>query len=246
VQASASVASNSLFGAGTMPDIKPPVIPPCEPWTLPELLDKEKEVIGIYLSAHPLDGFRFEMDHYKFLPINELEQNRGKTVRIAGFVTDAAHMTTKKGSKFGKLVLNDYTGNQEIVFWENNYVQYNNFIDNGQKLMIQGVYAEHKYRPGVMEFQIQNIMLLEQVRKVLTKRFYLRFPLSRLDSALVAFLQENFKRYTGNTEVFIQVVDDETEQITKLKSQHLKIEVNEELIQFLQGTDLVRYTLETT
>jgi DNA polymerase-3 subunit alpha len=62
-------------------------------------------------------------------------------VRIAGFVTDAAHMTTKKGSKFGKLILNDYSGNQEIVFWEKNYVQYNNFIDNGQKLMIQGVYA---------------------------------------------------------------------------------------------------------
>ncbi len=81
-------------------------------------------MIGIYLSAHPLDGYKFEIDNYNFTPINEIENNKGRTIRIAGFITDAAHMTTKKGSKFGKMVINDYTGNQEIVFWEKNYVEY--------------------------------------------------------------------------------------------------------------------------
>src|SRR5690606_20260758 len=76
-QASSTVAANSLFGEVAMPDVKPPVMPECEPWTLPELLDKEKDVIGIYLSAHPLDGYRFEMENYNFLPLAELENNKG-------------------------------------------------------------------------------------------------------------------------------------------------------------------------
>src|SRR5690606_17829860 len=109
-QASATMTTNSLFGEMSMPDVKPPQIPECERWTLPELLDKEKDVIGIYLSAHPLDGFKFEMQHYNFLPVSEIENNKGRTLRIAGFLTDAEHRTTKKGSKFGKFVLNDYSG----------------------------------------------------------------------------------------------------------------------------------------
>lgn len=244
-QASSTMATNSLFGEMSMPDVKPPVIPLCEPWTLPELLDREKEVIGIYLSAHPLDGFRFEIDHYNFLPVAELESNKGRVVRIAGFVTDAAHMTTKKGSKFGKLLLNDYSGHQEIVFWQDNYVQYNNFIDNGQTLMVQGVYGEHKYRPGVMEFQIQNIMLLDNVRKALTKRIYLRMPLHHVDSVIIQFLIENIRLNPGNTEFIIQVVDETTQQITKLKSSQTKLALNDDLIQFLDSDDKLQYSIET-
>ena len=201
-------------------------------------------MIGIYLSAHPLDGYRFEMDNYGFLPITELEKSRGRVVRLAGFVTDAVHAVTKKGSKFGKLVLNDYSGNQEIVFWENNYVQYNNFIDNGQKLMIQGVYAEHKYRPGVMEFQIQNIMLLDHVRKALTKRLHLLLPLQGVDEVFVDFLKTNVKKYPGNTELLFQVVDEERQMVTKLKTHNIKLEVNDELVQYMQQNDALKYSLE--
>ena len=243
-QASTSVAANSLFGEMSMPEVKPPMIPTCEPWGLPELLDKEKEVIGIYLSAHPLDGYRFEMDNYGFLPITELEKSRGRVVRLAGFVTDAVHAVTKKGSKFGKLVLNDYSGNQEIVFWENNYVQYNNFIDNGQKLMIQGVYAEHKYRTGVMEFQIQNIMLLDNVRKAMTKRLHLLLPLALLTDEFVDFIYSNVKKYPGNTEFTFQVVDEEKQRVARLKSHNIKLELNDELIQFLLETEGIKYSLE--
>ncbi len=245
VQAGSSMASNSLFGAEEMPEIKPPAIPDCEPWTLPEFLDREKEVIGIYLSAHPLDGFKFEMEHYGFTPISELENMKGRTIRIAGFVTDATHMTTKKGSKFGKMVLNDYSGNQEIVFWENNYVQYGNYLVNGQTLMIQGVYAEHKYRPGVMEFNIQSISLLDQVKKTMTKRIHVLLPLHKVNADVVSFLGENQKRYPGSTDLVFQVVDETTQMSTKLKTQGQRFEINDELIQFLRNTDAVRYSLET-
>ncbi|MBS1586088.1 MAG: DNA polymerase III subunit alpha [Bacteroidetes bacterium] len=243
-QATTSMASNSLFGASTMPDVKPPVMPTCEPWILPELLEREKEVVGIYLSAHPMDGFKFEMKHYGLTDIADIENRKGLVVRIAGFVTDAAHMTTKKGSKFGKLVLNDYTGNTEIVFWENNYVQYGRYIDNGQKLMIQGVYQEHKYRPGVMEFNIQSIMLLDEVRKKLTKRVKLMIPLQKLNAEFAQFLEQNIKKHPGNTELILQVVDDDEPMAIKLKTHNIRMELNDELIGYLNEHDEVQHSVE--
>ena len=246
VQANASMASNSLFGESTMADVKPPAIPECPPWTLPELLDREKDVIGIYLSAHPLDGYKFEMKHYGFTPINEIENCKGRTIRIAGFVTDAAHMTTKKGSKFGKLVLNDYTGNQEIVFWEKNYLQYSNYLDNGQKLLIQGVYQEHRFRPGVMEFEIQSIMLLDEVKKKLTKRVHMWMPLNKIGPEMVAFLAENLKQNPGSTELILQVVDEEENRTTKLKTHAQRININDDLIAYLEQHDEIRLSLEVS
>lgn len=240
-QASSAMASNSLFGEMSMPDVKPPVMPECDTWALPELLDREKEVIGIYLSAHPLDGYKFEMNNYNFLPLTELENNKGRVVRIAGFVTDATHMTTKKGSKFGKLLLNDYSGNQEILLWENNYVQYNNFIDNGQKLMIQGIYAEHKYRPGVMEFNIQNIMLLDDVRKVLTKRLNILLPLEKINQSTVNFFNENMKMYPGKTDVLLKVTQEDMSLM--LKTNGNKLAINDPLLAFLEEQELL-YNVE--
>ncbi|MCD6012482.1 MAG: dnaE [Flavipsychrobacter sp.] len=244
-QASSSMATNSLFGESTMPEVKPPAIPECDKWGLPELLDREKEVVGIYLSAHPLDGFKFEMDNYGMTPVSEMEANRGRNIRIAGFVTDVVHATTKKGSKFGKMFVNDYSGHTEIVLWEKNYVQYGNYLVNGQKLMIQGVYDEHRFRPGVMEFQIQNMMLLDEVRKKLTKKLHLSIPLHKIDDIFVDFMEQNLKKHPGNTELVLHIASWDGME-AKLKSQAKKIEVNDELVRYITDHEEIKYSLEKT
>ena len=227
-----------------MQEVKPPNMPECDKWGLPELLDREKEVVGIYLSAHPLDGFRFEMDNYGMTPVNELEANRGRNIRIAGFVTDVTHATTKKGSKFGKMLINDYSGHLEILLWEKNYVQYGNYLVNGQKLMIQGIYDQHKYRPDTMEFQIQNMMLLDEVRKVLTKKIHLSLPLLKVNDEFVTFMEANLKKYPGNTELILHIADWDGMEV-RLKSQSKKIEVNDELIKYIQEHEEdIRYSLD--
>jgi len=243
-QASSSMAVNSLFGEAVMPEVKPPQIPECEKWGLPELLEREKEVVGIYLSAHPLDGFRFEMDNYGITPVAELEDNKGRSVRIAGFITDVGHLTSKKGTKFGKLTVNDYSGNFEIMLWEKSYVQFGNYLVNGQKLMIQGKYDEHKYRPGVMEFSIDSIMLLDDVRKQLTKRVSISMALPRLDEQTMLFLRDNVKHHPGTTDLTVHVYDMDSNYAIRLKSQNVKLELNDELIQFLQQNEEIKYSIE--
>jgi DNA polymerase-3 subunit alpha len=246
VQASVSMATNSLFGASAMPEIKAPAMPDCDKWGLPELLDREKEVVGIYLSAHPLDGFKFEMDNYDFTPVGELEKYKGRNVRIAGFVTDAGHLTSKKGTKFGKMTINDYSGNYEIMLWEKSYVPFANYMVNGQKLMRTGIYDEHKYRPGVMEFQIQTIILLDEVRKVMTKRIHIALTLDMVTEEFAAFMEANTKKNPGSTELIVSVKDLDSDMAVRMKTGGKKIVISDELIAFLAAHEEIKYSIEKT
>jgi DNA polymerase-3 subunit alpha len=243
-QADANVNTNSLFGAMEMPDVKPPEIPNCAPWMLPELLEKEKEVVGIYLSAHPLDGYKFEMLHYGFAPLNDLENRKNRVLRVAGFVSDAKELYTKKGDKYGRCVLNDYSGKIELTFWKENFVKYGDYLKDGQKIMITGKYVENRFRPGVWEFEVQSIVLLEQVRKILTKKISLMMPLHKLNQDAVQFFADNLKANPGNTEFVIQVADLTTMQNVRLRSGQAKWQINDELVQYLQEHDYIEYTVE--
>lgn len=242
-QSAASSSANSLFGDVGMPEIKPPDLPPCEPWTLHELLEREKEMVGMYLSGHPLDGFRFEMEKYHILPINQLEQQTGKPVRIAGFVSNPFHGVTKKGDKYGKFILNDYSGNFEIALWRENYVRFGNYLEDAQKIMISGVYQEHPYRPGQMEFRINSITLLAEVREKLTKKINIYCPLRKLDIPLVQELVQSFRAVPGQTQVSL-TVEDTVANIagenwkTTLFSSHLKINITDELLALLDEKEL--------
>ena len=243
VQASSSAATNSLFGATTMPDIKPPIIPTCDPWTLPDLLSREKEVIGIYLSAHPLDGYKFEMQHYGFVAINELEAYKGRALRMAGFVTNADHRTNQKGSKFCRFILNDYTGNFEISLYKDDYVKFNLLIEDGQKVMIQGTYQFNEYFKK-MELRVQNILLLDHVKKMLSKRFYIQLPLAAIDKDFIDFLSSNVKQYPGKTELMLQIADGDEEMMTTLRPVQHKIELNDELLRFVEENETMQCKME--
>ncbi|MCC6185839.1 MAG: DNA polymerase III subunit alpha, partial [Chitinophagaceae bacterium] len=243
-QADAQMNTNSLFGAMQMPDVKPPEIPNCAPWLLPELLEREKEVVGIYISAHPLDGYKFEMNNYGFAPIADLENRKGRTVRIAGFVSDAKELYTKKGDLYSRCVLNDYSGKMELTFWKENFVKYGDYLKDNQKLMITGVYAENRFRKDFWEFQVQSIVLLEQVRKLLTKKISIRFPLHNLSPEMVNFLAQNLQDNPGSTEFSIQVADLTTMQSVAFRSGGAKIQLNDELVNYLAEHDFIAYNVE--
>jgi len=181
----------------------------------------------------------------RFTPIANIEQYKEKTIRLAGFITDAGHLTTKKGAPFGKIVLNDYSGSFEIPFWNENYVKYGNYIQNGQLIMVQGVYKEHKYRSGVMEFHIQNISLLDDVRRIFTKKLSLAISLQHIDQEFVDFIHQNLKMHPGKTDFHIRIYDEENKMLTtELKLSSQKIEVNDSLIKYLSDSDHIWYKLE--
>jgi hypothetical protein len=95
-----------------------------------------------------------------------------------------------------------------------------------------------------MEFQIQSIMLLDQLRKSLTKKMQLRVPIWDVDESFVTFLQENVKTHPGNTDLILQIVDEADSMVTKLKSHNQKLEINDDLLEFLKTRSDIHYSLE--
>ena len=242
-QASNTFTANSLFGEVAMPDVKPPAMPECEKWGLHELLEREKEVVGLYLSAHPLDGYRFEMDNLGITPISDLEAVKGKSIKIAGYLTEVQHMVTKKGAKFGKMQVNDFSGSHEITLWNNDYVKFGNFMANAQKVMLQGVYDEQRFRPGAA-FQVQNIMLLDDARKILAKKLHISIPLRKLSDDCLRFFETSVKNNPGGTEVIIYVSDEETDYSVRLKTAQSKFGFSDDMVKFFTENEYIKYRLE--
>src|SRR5690606_21692202 len=219
--------------------------PKCDPWPLHEKLEKEKEVIGIYLSGHPLDSYKIEMNYFDIVPLSELDQVQGKQIRIAGFVSETRHALTQKGDKWGKIVLNDYSGKLEIPFWRNDYVQFHQYLEDGQKLMITGTYGENRFRPGTMEFRVQDIMLLSDVKGKLTKKFVIHLFDDLLDEKFIQELKLNFLENSGSTDYQIIIEDRKTNEKTTLRNAGgAGIYINDQLVDLLNLNN-AKYKIHT-
>lgn len=232
VQLAETTSTNSLFGDVEMPMIKPPDIPKCDPWPLHEKLEKEKEVIGIYLSGHPLDSFKIEMTYYGIVPITSMEQFEKSQIKIAGFVSDARHLLTQKGDKFGRFTLNDYSGKFEFVFFKNDYVQFGDYLQDGQKLVLTGVYGENRFRPGQMEFKVSSMGLLTDVKGNLTKKIVIAIPSAAITNEFVDFLKQNMLENAGSADVVVQIESGDDQPNVTLKSTSGGVFVNDDLIEY--------------
>ena len=243
VQSEQAMASTSLFGDVVMQEVTHPPIPVLEPWPLHVRLMHEKEVIGIYLSGHPLDNYRFEMRHYNIIATNEIEQYPNSQVRIAGFISDAREGLTKKGDKFGTFMINDYGGGFKVALFKDDYVKFAPFMEDQQKIMITGTYQNHKFIPNQMEFKVNSMMLMSEMKSKLTKCVNVMIPLEFLTPQLVVDLTENFKHNPGSTDMRIFIQDEEKNRV-ELKTSSQKITVNDELIDIFNKYDNLYHKVE--
>jgi len=265
-QSAASMTANSLFGDIGMPEVTPPELPDCKPWLPHELLEYEKDVIGMYLSGHPLDSFKFELNNYKITPISELakyreellkqneaapadgrKQSKEWPVRIAGFVSQPYIGITKKGESYGRLVLNDYSDSIELSFWKEKYLRYKDYIEDNCKIVVSGIYKESRFRPGQMELDISGVMLLSEIKAKMTKKLALSISLKHIDVPFADFLLNNAKRYPGNCELTVRVNHTGTgqeQEFIRLHTLQGGIMMNDELVEYLHEAKNLRYRIE--
>jgi DNA polymerase-3 subunit alpha len=234
-QTNAVGSTNTLFGDFAMPDVVPPKIANCEPWTLTELLEHEKDVTGMFMSGHPLDHFKFEIQYYNITRLGEfneikealnLQSNPGKSFRLAGLVVDAQHRISKTGSQFGSFWIEDYSGKTEFMLWRDDYVRYSPFLEKGKNLFISGSF---KQRYDKVEFKIEKITLLESIKQSLTKQLVLELEARQVDEGLLTFLQENVKKHPGPTALKLNITEPRSNARISLFSRDKGLEMNDEL-----------------
>lgn len=236
----------SLFGGETAVEIPEPQIPPCEEWGRMEKLSKEKEVVGIYLSGHPLDDFRFELKHYCNARVRDLQNleallKRGE-LRMAGIVTEAQHRVSKTGKPYGVLTVEGYEESYRFMLFSDDYIKFKSYLSLGWFLFIKGQ-AQKRAWGDELEFKISGMELLSDVREKLTSCLSLQIDYQKVDSKLLDILGILKKEKAGKCKLELKLIDNENKQTVELKSRSMNINLTNELIHTLDNMVDINYTI---
>jgi DNA polymerase-3 subunit alpha len=245
-QADKTTAANSLFGDDTFAIIAKPEIPKCERWSDLERLNREKELVGIYLSAHPLDEYRIILSYVCNTGVAELNDKgllRGREILTGGIVTEVREGTTRKGDLFGVIKIEDFTGSAEIPFFGNDYIEYNKYFKIGMYLLIRGKTEPRRFKEGEFDFRVNSISLLQTEKDKLIEKISITVPIHSLDEQMITELSVLIKTNPGNSLLYFKVIDGEQNISLNLFSRDVRLNVTQALLTFLTGNDAIDFRI---
>ncbi len=239
-QDSENSSQASLFGEDTGIKLPEPIIPPSDEWGNIYALNKEKEVIGMFISGHPLDDFQLEIESFcngSIGMLNDLETNRNKDLLMAGIISEAEHRTTRKGDPFGTLIVEDYNDSYKIFLWRENYLKYKHFLNPGTFVALKGR-IEIPPRRSELEFTIHSIDLLQTLRETRANNVQLKVSTKALDQIMISDLNKLFMENQGDCPVQFLVYDPLDKIEVKMPSKTIKVGLNNDFVKRLREFDL--------
>ncbi len=238
----------SLFGDSSEIQIAEPVVPPCEDWSTMEKLAKEKEVVGIYISGHPLDDYRFAMQFFcnsKLEALKNLNAIIGKSITIAGIVSNVQYRTGKNGKDWAMFTLEGFDESHEFRIFNEEYLKFRHFLVNNQfvhfKISVkEGWVNRETGKKSDPQINFQDAKLLANVISVFAKKLIIRLNIMDLSANLIQKLNTIFIENQGTSLVDFEVMEmqkvlkpAETKQIfqepqlleTEIESDELETEI---------------------
>ncbi|MDH6306801.1 DNA polymerase-3 subunit alpha [Parabacteroides sp. PF5-5] len=245
-QTDKSTATNSLFGDDSFASIAKPEIPKCMRWSDLERLNREKELVGIYLSAHPLDEYKIILTYAcntGVAELNDRESLQGREIVMGGIVTECREGTTKKGSPYGVMKIEDFTGSSEIALFGNTYVDFSKYFRVGMYLLINAKVEPHKWKAGELDLHITSMRLLQDVKDSLIEKIRIIVPIHELNESMIHELSTLIKTNPGQSLLYFKVVDGEENVVLNFFSQNVRLNVTSELIDFLQENENIDFKI---
>ena len=235
-------AMHSLFGGLDTIDIATPEIPTAEPWNSVERLNKEKDLVGIYLSSHPLDDY-FVILNYICKPVlKDFEDAKinypNKDLIIGGIVTSFKQRNTKTGNLYGVLKLEDFSGSAEIPLFGNDFIDYSKYGHPNICLLIKGKFQPRQYNENILDFKIHSIQPLADVKNALLKKITLSLPLHELDDKLITELSFLTKNNPGESSLYFKIEDIDKQLSIFLLTENQKFTINKETVRFLEESNI--------
>ncbi len=217
-------AQVSLFGDTDEFEVQDPPIPVCDPWPKAVLLRYEKEVTGFYISGHPLDAFELTMKHLCNVDIARLRSNlanyKNKETTFGGMVTSTLQRTTKNGSLFGVMTLEDYSGSIDLRLFKETYLRLKHMLAVGNNLMVHAKVESSRYDENNININVHDIFLLEDAMNKVMKRLTLYINPEEINDKIISELVKMKHDYPGETELMISLnaVDNKRPLVLKSKS----------------------------
>lgn len=201
-------SQSSLFGEMSDDLLSIPAMPPSDPWMKTYMLDKEKEVTGIYISGHPLDDYKMELENYVNCGLNQVEKMVDAELKLAGIVTQAFHgVSQKNGLGYARITIQDYVGSFEMGVYNEDYEKYKNLLAVGQVLYIVGKNQRYRGSDRVF-FKLFDVRLLASVSEDLTRSLTLRIPVMSLTDNMIHDLRELCQNNPGDHTLNMKIVEE--------------------------------------
>lgn len=233
VQQDEMSAQGSLFGGGGTVESPRPRVAPIPPFGDLEKLKYEKEVIGMYVSGHPLDHFRFEIDNFcnfKLNQLTELDKLEGREIKVAGIVTAVEHRLTRTGRPFGKFTLEDYSGNFTVTLFGDDYLKYKAHLSQGLFLFLDATVARQTWGNQQLEFKVKSMDLLNDIASKRSQGLKIRLRAPEVNTESIAKLERAFSEFKGPIPVYVTVQDEQEAIQVELLSRKYRIRPGNDLV----------------
>ncbi|MDB4443533.1 DNA polymerase III subunit alpha [Saprospiraceae bacterium] len=240
-QAQKAQSLNSLFGDSEDILSPEPKIPQAREWSLIEKLTKEKEVTGIYISGHPLDDYKLEIENYTTCTLEDLENHKGGNLNLAGVVIAANNRIDKKGNGYGFFTIQDYNSSLELALWRDDYNDYAARMKPGEVVFIKGKYEYNNYREEY-QFKVQEIQQLAAIGLKMTESITLKLHVQKITDDLIDEIEDICKHSKGKLPLKIEVIEPDNQIKLRFRSVSRKVNVDGEMIAKLERIG-VKYKL---
>lgn len=242
-----ALAQNSLFGSSEAVEIKKPEAPTdYQEWGELLRLNKEREYVGIYLTAHPLDEYYVilhDICNTKIEELEDLENLVDRELTIGGIVSGYKEGRTKKGNPYGRVVIEDYTGSYEFVLFGRDMIEWKNYFLEGNILYIRAKVQNRPYREDLLELKIAWIDLLSEIKDKLINKLTVTVYPDKLNSQTTEELAVMMRENTGNVEVYFKIVDSDEHMYVLMKSSLGEVEVKKSILDFFDAHSAFEYKI---
>ncbi|MEQ9441602.1 MAG: DNA polymerase III subunit alpha [Cyclobacteriaceae bacterium] len=243
LQQEEDAAQVSLFGGSGGLEVPKPRVVDCEPYSDLEKLKIEKEVTGFYISGHPLDQFRLEIESFCKCTVDRITEYRNSDIAVAGIITKSIERQTRDGKPFGLVTMEDYQSSLDLAFFGEDYLSNRHRLSLGEFVYVKGRVEERYNRPGVWELRPQTVQLLTEIRQKMTGGIQVSIPVGQLSAALIDQLEALSVEYKGNCPVEIRVHDDQESMSIAMLSRKYRWEPDHQLFSALGELAGISYQL---
>ena len=240
-------ARNSLFGGDNAVEIATPPIIKGEQWSDIERLNRERELVGIYLSAHPLDEYRIVLDNLCNTNCTELADisslSDREDVIIGGIVTGIKQKYTKTGKPCGFVTIEDYEGPGELAFFGEDWGRWNGMLLEGSSVYITAKCMPRFRDSSLYDLKVQNIEYLQTVKERSIDRITITISTEDINTQIVEELNQLINEHPGKTKLFFQLLDRKGGNHVLLRSRTKEIDVRHDLISYIENHESIDYKI---
>lgn len=240
-------AQVSLFGDASDVQIPEPVVPPCEEWGTMEKLKREREVVGIYISGHPLDDFKTELKCFCnaiLADFSDLENAVNKELSFGGVISDVQHRVTKTGQGWASFVVEDYSDSYEFRLFKEEYLKFRHFLVPNSfiysKVFVkEGWTNKDTGRKSEPRLQFNSMQLLHGVMEAYAKKLTIQLNIDELEEHKIDNLKEIFNNHSGDNKLNFVVYEMKERIKLHMPSRKQKVKISQELLNALEEEQIL-------